>query len=128
MPIIQKNPMAEQKKKNPFQKLKEGFDDKEEQLAIISLFVRLGVVVWSGFIVTLNYITIPGYSSDPKDITFPASLLTGALATFGLEGSKKRSEKDTKLAENEGMIQTIKVINPPLKIEGAEVIDPKSKK
>ena len=127
MPIIQKNPMAEQKKKNPFQKLKEGLDDKEEQLAIISLFVRLGVVVWSGFIVTLNYITIPGYSSDPKDITFPASLLTGALATFGLEGSKKRSEKDTKLAENEGMIQTIRVITP-LKIEGAEVIDPKTKK
>ena len=128
MPIIQKNPMTEQKKKNAFQKLKDGLDDKEEQLAIISLFVRLGVVVWSGFIVTLNYITIPGYSSDPKDITFPASLLTGALATFGLEGSKKRSEKDTKLAENEGMIQTIRVINPPLKIEGAEIIDPKSKK
>ena len=127
MPIIQKNPMAEQKKKNPFQKLKEGLDDKEEQLAIISLFVRLGVVVWSGFIVTLNYITIPGYSSDPKDITFPASLLTGALATFGLEGSKKRSEKDTEVAENAGMVQTIRV-ETPIKIEGAEVIDPKSKK
>ena len=127
MPIIQKNPMAEQKKKNPFQKLKEGLDDKEEQLAIISLFVRLGVVVWSGFIVTLNYITIPGYSSDPKDITFPASLLTGALATFGLEGSKKRSEKETQVAENAGMVQTIRV-ETPIKIEGAEVIDPKSKK
>ena len=127
MPIIQKNPMAEQKKKNPFQKLKEGLDDKEEQLAIISLFVRLGVVVWSGFIVTLNYITIPGYSDDPKDITFPASLLTGALATFGLEGSKKRSEKDTQVAENAGMVQTIRV-ETPIKIEGAEVIDPKPKK
>ena len=127
MPIIQKNPMVEQKKKNPFQKLKEGFDDKEEQLAIISLFVRLGVVVWSGFIVTLNYITIPGYSSEPKDITFPASLLTGALATFGLEGSKKRSEKDTKDAENAGMVQTIRV-ETPIKIEGAEVIDHTSKK
>ena len=119
--------MVEQKKKNPFQKLKEGLDDKEEQLAIISLFVRLGVVVWSGFIVTLNYITIPGYSSDPKDITFPASLLTGALATFGLEGSKKRSEKETQVAENAGMVQTIRV-ETPIKIEGAEVIDPKSKK
>ena len=114
-------------KKLPFKKLKEGLDDKEEQLAIISLFVRLGVVVWSGFIVTLNYISIPGYSSEPKDITFPASLLTGALATFGLEGSKKRSEKDSKVAENEGMVQTIRVITP-IKIEGAEVIDPKSKK
>ena len=127
MSIIQKKVMTEQKKKNAFQKLKDGLDDKEEQLAIISLFVRLGVVVWSGFIVTLNYITIPGYSSDPKDITFPASLLTGALATFGLEGSKKRSEKDTQVAENAGMVQTIRV-ETPIKIEGAEVIDPKSKK
>ena len=32
------------------------------------------------------------YSNEPKDITFPASLLTGALASFGLEGSKKRGE------------------------------------
>ena len=119
--------MTEQKKKNPFQKLKDGIDDKEEQLAIISLFVRLGVVVWSGFIVTLNYITIPGYSGDPKEITFPASLLTGALATFGLEGSKKSSKKDDKVAEMNGMIQTIRV-ETPIKIEGAEVIDPKPKK
>ncbi len=119
--------MVEEKKKNAFQKLKEGLDDKEEQLAIISLFVRLGVVVWSGFIVTLNYISIPGYSSEPKDITFPASLLTGALATFGLEGSKKSSKKDDKVATQDGMVQTIRVITP-LKIEGAEVIDPKPKK
>ena len=119
--------MAEEKKKNPLQKIKESIDDKEEQLAIISLFVRLGVVIWSGFIVSLNYITIPGYSTEPKDITFPASLLTGALATFGLEGAKKRSEKDSKVAENQGMVQTIRV-ETPIKIEGAEVIDPKPKK
>ena len=118
--------MAELKKKNPFQKLKDGLDDKEEQLAIISLFVRLGVVVWSGFIVTLNYITIPGYSSDPKDITFPASLLTGALATFGLEGSKK-GKNSSSVAENNGMVQTIRV-ETPIKIEGAEVVNPKPKK
>ena len=120
--------MTEQKKKNAFQKLKEGIDDKEEQLAIISLFVRLGVVVWSGFIVSLNYIELPGYSNEPKDITFPASLLTAAISTFGIEASRKKgSDKDSKVAENEGMVQTIRVITP-LKIEGAEVIDPKSKK
>ena len=62
-----------------------------------------------------------------KDITFPASLLTGALATFGLEGSKKSSKKDDKVAMEDGMVQTIRVITP-IKIEGAEVIDPKSKK
>ena len=121
--------MAEtEKKKNAFQKLKDGIDDKEEQLAIISLFVRLGVVVWSGFIVSLNYIELPGYSNEPKDITFPASLLTAAISTFGIEASRKKgNDKDSKVAQNEGMIQTIRVITP-IKIEGAEVVDPKPKK
>jgi len=120
--------MVEEKKKNAFQKLKEGLDDKEEQLAIISLFVRLGVVVWSGFIVSLNYIELPGYSNEPKDITFPASLLTAAISTFGIEASRKKgSEKDSKVAENGGMVQTIRVVTP-IKIEGAEVIEPKPKK
>ena len=120
--------MAEEKKKNPLQKLKEGLDDKEEQLAVISLFVRLGVVVWSGFIVSLNYIELTGYSNEPKDITFPASLLTAAISTFGIEASRKNgSKKDDKVAENQGMVQTIRVITP-IKIEGAEVIEPKPKK
>ena len=120
--------MVEEKKKNAFQKLKEGLDDKEEQLAIISLFVRLGVVVWSGFIVSLNYIELPGYSNEPKDITFPASLLTAAISTFGIEASRKNgSKKDDKVDTQDGMVQTIRVITP-IKIEGAEVIDPKSKK
>jgi len=120
--------MTEEKKKNPLQKLKEGLDDKEEQLAVISLFVRLGVVVWSGFIVSLNYIELPGYSNEPKDITFPASLLTAAISTFGIEASRKNgSKKDDKVAMEDGMVQTIRVITP-IKIEGAEVIDPKSKK
>ena len=121
--------MAEtEKKKNAFQKLKDGIDDKEEQLAIISLFVRLGVVVWSGFIVSLNYIELPGYSNEPKDITFPASLLTAAISTFGIEASRKKgSEKDSKVAQTDGIVQTIRVITP-IKIEGAEVIDPKPKK
>ena len=133
--------MVEEKKKNAFQKLKEGLDDKEEQLTIISLFVRLGVVVWSGFIVTLNYISIPGYSSEPKDITFPASLLTGALASFGLEGAKKRGdgtfkpedkplnkkEVEALLASQSGSYQTVR-IETPIKIIGAEIDDSKSKK
>ena len=120
--------MADEKNKNVLQKLKDGLDDKEEQLAIISLFVRLGVVVWSGFIVSLNYIELPGYSNEPKDITFPASLLTAAISTFGIEASRKNgSKKDDKVATQDGMVQTIRVITP-IKIEGAEVIDPKTKK
>ena len=120
--------MVEEKKKNAFQKLKEGLDDKEDHLAIISLFVRLGVVVWSGFIVSLNYIELPGYSNEPKDITFPASLLTAAISTFGIEASRKNgSKKDDKVATQDGMVQTIRVVTP-IKIEGAEVIQPKPKK
>ena len=92
------------------------------------MFVRLGVVVWSGFIVSLNYIELPGYSNEPKDITFPASLLTAAISTFGIEASRKNgSKKDDKVASNEGIVQTIRVITP-LRIEGAEVIQPKPKK
>jgi len=133
--------METEKSKNPLQKLKENITDKEEQLAFISVVVRLVVVGWSGFIVSLNYITIPGYSNEPKDITFPASLLTGALASFGLEGAKKRGDgtykKEDKplnkkeveqlLATQSGGYQTIR-IETPLKIIGAEVVNKKEEK
>jgi hypothetical protein len=123
--------MTEQEKKSPLQKLKENITDKEEQLAFISVVVRLTVVAWSGFIVSLNYISLPGYSNEPKDITFPASLLTAAISTFGIEASRKnggkKENKEDKVAQSDGMVQTIRVITP-IKIEGAEVIDPKPKK
>ena len=90
----------EPKKKNPLQKLKEGLDDKEEQLQVLSTFVRLGVVVWSGFILTLNYVTIPGLGEQERiDPTFIASVFTGALASFGLETAKKRGDGTYKADE-----------------------------
>ena len=71
------------KPKNVLRRLKDGLDDKEEQLEILSTFVRLGVVVWAGFIISLNYVEIPGLGEQtPKDITFIASIFTGTLATF----------------------------------------------
>ena len=129
--------MAEEKK-GVFEKLKENITDKEEQLTFISVVVRLVVVAWSGFIVSLNYITLPGYSNEPKDITFPASLLTGALASFGLEGAKKRGDGTFKpedkplnkkeveelLASQSGNYQTVR-IETPIKIIGTKVVDPK---
>ena len=132
--------MAEEKK-GVFEKLKENITDEEEQLTFISVVVRLVVVAWSGFIVSLNYITLPGYSNEPKDITFPASLLTGALASFGLEGAKKRGdgtfkpedkplnkkEVEALLASQSGNYQTVR-IETPIKIIGAEIDDSKSKK
>ena len=89
------------KKKNVFQKIKDNIDDKEEQLAFISVVVRLIVVGWSGFIVSLNYITIPGYSTEPKDITFPASILTGVLSTFGVEAARKRGDGTMKVDKSQ---------------------------
>ena len=121
--------MTVKKPKNLLQKIKEKIDDKEEQFEYISIAVRLLVVFWSGLLVTSNYLPkIPGLTTGEKqDITFPASLLATALSSFGLEQAKKGSKKDDKVAQNEGMIQTIRVITP-IRIAGAEGIDPPSKK
>ena len=120
---------APAKKPNLIQKLQEKIPDKEEQFEYISIAVRLLVVFWSGLLVTSNYLPkIPGLTTGEKqDITFPASLLATALSSFGLEQAKKGSKKDDTVAESQGMVQTIRVITP-IKIEGAEVIDPPSKK
>lgn len=90
-------------KKNVFTKIKEGIDDKEEQLVILSTFVRLGVVVWSGFIISLNYITLPAFGQQaPKDITFVASVFTGALASFGLQTASKKGDGTMKMDGKKG--------------------------
>ena len=108
--------MTVKKPKNLLQKIKEKIDDKEEQFEYISIAVRLLVVFWSGLLVTSNYLPkIPGLTTGEKqDITFPASLLATALSSFGLEQAKKGSKKEDKVAQNEGMIQTIRVITPKL--------------
>ena len=125
--------MSEQKSKNPLQKLKEKFDDKEEQLEILGTFIRLGVMGWAGFIISLNYISLPGMAKDnsPKDITFIASVFTGCLATFSVDvGKKKKEEKDDKpkeLAQSDNSYQTIRV-ETPIKIIGATVVKASTKK
>jgi hypothetical protein len=89
---------GKEKEKGFFGKLKENVDDHEEQMVILGAMVRLGVVIWSGFIITLNYVEIPMFKKSPGgDITFPASIFTGALATFGLttgsNGKKNGNDK-----------------------------------
>ena len=74
-----------EEKKGIISKIKDGIEDQEAQIQILGTFVRLGVVVWSGFIITLNYVELPMIKkSGNSDITFVASVFTGALATFGL--------------------------------------------
>ena len=107
-----------QQKKNVFTKIKENIDDKDEQLAFISVVVRLIVVAWSGFIVSLNYVSIPGYSNEPKDITFPASILTGVLSSFGVDAARKKSEKESNSANKSDAIHTqiLRIEQAPIKI------------
>ena len=104
--------MSEQKSKNPLQKLKEKFDDKEEQLEILGTFIRLGVMVWAGFIISLNYISFPGMSKDnsPKDITFIASVFTGCLATFSVDVGKKKKEETTHYGDKKLLLKVTSTI------------------
>jgi O-antigen ligase len=80
-----------EEKKPMLKKLKE----HHEEIEFLATFVRLGVVVWSGFIITLNYVDIPMIKKGQSggDITFVASVFTGALATFGLNTSNNRNNK-----------------------------------
>ena len=92
-------------------------------------------------VITLNYVEVPGVTKTQNtDITFVASIFTGALASFGLDTAKKRGDgtyKATgddkpmtksdieKMLLNAGNVQTIRVENG-LKIlptDGVKVID-----
>ena len=120
----------EPKKKGPLGKLKEGLEDKEEQLAILSTFVRLGVMIWAGAILTLNYVEIPGYKQEQKiDPTFIASVFTGVLATFGVQAgaNKKKGGGDANISKKDmefliakaaetAPAQTIRIESAPIKI------------
>ena len=93
----------EPKKKGPIGKLKEKVEDSEEQLAILSTFVRLGILVWSGGILTLAYIKLPpalGIPEQKLDPTFIASVFTGVLATFGVQTAKKSGDGTMKMNGN----------------------------
>ena len=121
----------EVKSKGPLGKLKEAMDDKEEQMAILSTFVRLGILIWAGGILTLNYVQFPGLSKqDNIDPTFIASVFTGVLATFGVEAGQRKnkasasggganiSKKDMEVliekAANTAPAQTIRIEQAPM--------------
>ena len=119
----------EAKKKGLLTKIKESVDDKEEQLAILSTFVRLGILVWSGGILTLAYIKLPpalGIPEQKLDPTFIASVFTGVLATFGVQAGKKAGaaggiskadlQKLIDAAAQTAPAQTIRVEQGPLVI------------
>ena len=125
----------EEPKKGIIGKLKEAADDKEEQLAILSTFVRLSVLVWSAGILTLAYVKLPAAFKIPEqklDPTFIASVFTGTLATFGVQAAGKKkngengggganiSKKDMGFliakASETAPAQTIRIESGPVKI------------
>ena len=91
----------------------------------------MGIVIWSGFILTLAYVDLPGFQKQNFDPTFIASVFTGALSTFGLATAKDKSKGNgVSKEEMEAMIaksntqQTEQVIRvqTPLTINGAELV------
>ena len=138
----------EPKKKGPLGKLKDAIlPDAEEQAAIISTAVRITVLAWSGGILTLNYVAIPGVPQQKIDPTFIASVFTGVLASFGIQTASKKGDGTMKMNGNgnggnggtppvtakdieaiiakAGPTQTIRIEQAPLKIIGVSDTDNK---
>ena len=91
----------EEKKKGVFGKVKDAIlPDPEEQAAIISTMVRITVLAWSGGILTLNYVAIPGVPQQKIDPTFIASVFTGVLASFGIQTASKKGDGTMKMDKN----------------------------
>ncbi len=132
---------VESKKKGVLGKVKDAIlPDPEEQAAIISTMVRITVLAWSGGILTLNYVAIPGVPQQKIDPTFIASVFTGVLASFGIQTASKKGDGTMKMngngngnggpapatakdieaiiakANTGGPVQTIRVEQAPLKI------------
>ena len=130
-----------EEKKGLLQKAKDAIlPDADEQAAIISTMVRIGVLVWSGGILTLNYVTVPGLEQQKIDPTFIASVFTGVLASFGIQTASKKGDGTMKMNGNgnggnggpapasaadieailakAGPTQTIRIEQAPLKIVG----------
>ena len=118
-------------KKGPVAIVKEKFEDNEDRFAILSTFVRLGILVWSGSILTLAYIKLPAYLKIPEqklDPTFIASVFTGVLATFGVQTTKKGAAASGSItkaqlqelidkAAQTAPAQTIRIEQAPLQIK-----------
>ena len=140
----------EPKKKGFLGKVKSAIvPDAEEQAAIISTMVRITVLAWSGGILTLNYVAIPGVPQQKIDPTFIASVFTGVLASFGIQTASKKGDGTMKMDKNgnsingnggpppvtakeiesiiakAGPTQTIRVEQAPLKIVAVSEDDTK---
>ena len=99
--VLEEEHPEEERKKGVFGKVKDAIlPDAEEQAAIISTAVRITVLAWSGGILTLNYVAIPGVPQQKIDPTFIASVFTGVLASFGIQTASKKGDGTMKMNGN----------------------------
>ena len=139
--VVEEIKETKEDKKGFFGKAKAALlPDAEEQAAIISTAVRITVLAWSGGILTLNYVAIPGVPQQKIDPTFIASVFTGVLASFGIQTASKKGDGTMKMngngsssspvskadmekmiekAASSGATQTIRVEQAPLVITSA---------
>ena len=105
-------------------------------MEIFSTFVRLGILIWSGGILTLNYVSIPNFPQKNIDPTFIASVFTGVLASFGIQTAKNKNggganpapgaiskgdlEKLISAASQTAPAQTIRIEQAPIKLANAD--------
>ena len=116
------------KKSGVLGKLQDITPDKEEQIQIIGVAVRLGIVIWSGFCLTLAYIDLPGFPKQTFDPTFIASVFTSTLTTFGVQAASKKGgngitkeDMEKMMASNRaGSGEQIIRVQTPLKISTPE--------
>ena len=131
---------TEEEKKGPLGKLKDALiPDQEESAAIISTFVRITVLAWSGAILTLNYVSILGIPQQKIDPTFIASVFTGVLSSLGIQTASKKGDgtykadqekkKGTGAEFDNGVPYTIVRVETPIKfVPDKPRIDPISGK
>ena len=117
----------EEKKKGVINKLQEMTPDKEEQIALVGVAVRLGIVVWSGFCLTLAYIDLPGFHKQTFDPTFIASIFTSTLTTFGVQAASKKggnglSKDDVEkmMASKAGSGEQVIRVQTPIRIQSPD--------
>ncbi len=117
----------EEKKKGVMNKLQEMTPDKEEQIALVGVAVRLGIVVWSGFCLTLAYIDLPGFPKQTFDPTFIASIFTSTLTTFGVQAASKKgnggiSKDDVEkmMASKAGSGEQVIRVQTPIRIQSPD--------
>ena len=79
-------------------------DEHEEKGHCIADLVKCAVLLWSAGLLTISYLGL--FPQMKMDNTFVASLLTGSMASFGIErktNSNGKKKPDVKVDSNVGI-------------------------